>query len=87
MPPKESLFSTLRKTVVFFRLTRTYLRDAAVADARERTDLRIQQLMLVQQHGGIGSQPALQIRTTGLAMADMKLETQGHPFTPIRSPL
>ena len=34
MPPKESLFSTLRKTVVFFRLTRTYLRDAAVADAR-----------------------------------------------------
>ena len=31
MPPKESLFSTLRKTVVFFRLTRTYLRDAALA--------------------------------------------------------
>jgi hypothetical protein len=37
MPPKESLFSTLRKTVVFFRLTRTYLRDAAVADARAST--------------------------------------------------
>ena len=31
MPPKESLFSTLRRTVVFFRLTRTYLRDAALA--------------------------------------------------------
>ena len=39
MPPKESLFSTLRKTVVFFRLTRTYLRDAAVATrARRRLD-------------------------------------------------
>ena len=35
MPPKESLFSTLRKTVVFFRLTRTYLReDAGGRDAR-----------------------------------------------------
>jgi hypothetical protein len=39
MPPKESLFSTLRKTVVFFRLTRTYLRDAALATrARRRLD-------------------------------------------------
>ena len=34
MPPKESLFSTLRKTVVFFRLTRTYLRYAALARRR-----------------------------------------------------
>ena len=31
MPPKESLFSTFKKTVVFFRLTRTYLRYAALA--------------------------------------------------------
>ena len=34
MPPKESLFSTLRKTVVFFGLTRTYLRDAAGRKSR-----------------------------------------------------
>ena len=35
MPPKESLFSTLKKTVVFFRLTRTYLRDALASSRRK----------------------------------------------------
>ncbi len=72
------------KTIAHTELT---LLRASVANARERADLRIHQLMLIQQYRGIGSQPALQERTAGLAMTDMQLETQRQPFTPMRSPL
>ena len=91
-PPPPTLLTTPAHPVLKHRVeykpiahAELTLLRAAVTDARQRANLRIQQLLLVQQHGSIGSQPALQIGTTGLAMADMELETQGHPFIPMRT--
>ena len=65
-PPPPTLLTTPVHPVLQHRVEHkpiahaelTLLR-AAVAEASEGADLRIQQLMLAKQHGGIGSQPAL----------------------------